>query len=262
MTKQPKTLKKIRPFEEVLQSYRDVVHESEMFINLQKELTEYKKDIENIRCLAIGSFSDDFPARYQLALLLELIQVLTEEDKTIRVSIYDPIFNETDFKYIKTAYPTWVTTETVDKEIFNPKSTLYFLPHAPLDLTEFILRTEEPKLYLANNIVQHTDRYTKSQLNEKYPLLSKLLNVLEAQKQKEPKKDPVSSASDGFTAFVSKRNRKQKSKYKFVEKRIDYESIPSNFSKCTIKTTFSDGKLLKDKPWVNSFSDLTMHVIE
>lgn len=262
MTKQPKTLKKIRLFEEVLQSYRDVVHASEMFVNLQKELTEYKKDIEHIRCLAIGSFSDDFPAKYQLALLLELIEFLTEEDKTIRVSIYDPVFNETDLKYIKTTYPTWVTTETVDKEIFNPKSTLYFLPHAPLDLTEFILRTEEPKLYLANNIVQHTDRYTKCQLNEKYQLLSKLLHVLETPKKDEPKTDTYSSTSDGFTTFVSKRNRKQKSKYKFVEKRIDYESIPSSFAKCTIKTTFNDGKLLKDKPWVNAFSDLTMHIIE
>lgn len=262
MTKQPKTLKKIRPFEEILQSYREIIRESDMFISLQQELTKYRNEIYNIRCLAIGSFSDDFPAKYQLALLLELIKFLTEEDKTIRVSVYDPIFTETDLKYIKTHQPTWKTTEIVDKKTFSPESTLFFLPHAPLDLTEFILKDEEPRIYLANNIVQHTDRYTKFQLYEKYPLLSKLMHVLEASKKEEPKKDKDSSASDGFTTFVSKKNRKQKSKYKFVEKTIDYESISSSFTKCTIKTTFDDGKQLKDKPWVNSFSDLTLHVIE
>lgn len=262
MTKPLNTGKKIRPFEEVLKSYRDVVHASEMFVTLQKELSGYKKEIYNIRCLAIGSFTDDFPAKYQLALLLELIQFLSEEDKTIQVSIYDPVFDESDLEYIKKHHPTWETTETVDKKIFNPQSTLFFLPHAPLDLTELILKVEQPRIYLANNIVQHTDRYTKSQLNEKYPLLSKLMHVLEVSKKEEAKEEKDSAASDGFITFVSKRNRKQKSKYKFVEKTIDYESIPSNFTKCTIKTAFDEGKQLKDKPWVNSFSDLTLHIIE
>jgi len=262
MSKQQKAAKKIRPLDEVLQSYRVIIHESEMFSNLKEILSQHKDKICNIRCLAIGSFTQEFPAKYQLALLLELIDYLLNDKISPKVSIYDPVFNDSDLGYLDKCHPEWEVKEEVDKETFNPNSTLFFLPHAPLGLTEQILNEEKPKLFLANNIIQHIDRYTKGELNEKYPLLSKLVYLVESKSEISQKQEIINSSSiDGFTAFVPKRKRKQKSKYKFVEKIIDYDSIESVFTQCTITSTFDEGKLLRDQPWVNSFSDLAMHII-
>ncbi|SMN22697.1 similar to Saccharomyces cerevisiae YLR412W BER1 Protein involved in microtubule-related processes, N-acetylation [Maudiozyma saulgeensis] len=262
MNKQQKTGKKIRSLDEVLQSYRDLINGSEMFSNLKETLSQHKDEIHSIRCLAIGSFTQDFPAKYQIALLLELIAYLQSNENTIQVSIYDPVFNGSDLEYLVKNYPKWETKYEVDKEVFNSNSTLFFLPHAPLDLTEQVLQTEKPKFFLANNIIQHTDRYTKGELNEKYPLLSKLVHLVESKSETaQPQEVAVSASKDGFEAFVPKRKRKQKSKYKLIEKVIDFDSIQSTFTQCTITTTFEEGKLLRDKPWVNSFSDLAMHII-
>ena len=252
--------KKIRSFPEIIESYRETVNSSDMFCDLCTSLEEYKTQITSIRCLAIGSFSDDFPAKYQLALLLEIIDYLEKGDRDIQVSIYDPVFTDEDKQYISENCNTWTINRDIDLDNFKTESTLFFLPHAPLDLTEAILEKEKPRFLLANNVIQHTDRYTKAQLFEKYPLLSKLVHLVEADSK--PSAEAQATLDDGFTTFVSKKKRKQKSKYKFIEPTIDYAGIESSFQSCKFLTTFSRGQLLKDKPWVNSFSDLAFHYLE
>lgn len=259
-----KTTEKIRSFPEILESYEAIIRPSEMFSELCKTLDIYKENINKIRCLAIGSFTEDFQAGYQLALLLELVKYLDKNDKSVHVSIYDPVFNNQDKQYIKDNVKGWTIEENMDETNLDSASTLFFLPHAPLDLTEDILKNEKPRYLLANNVIQHTDRYTKAQLYEKYPILGKLVHFSE--KKFRETKSPTNTddnTNDDFTTFLSKkkRNRNSKSKYKLVEAKIDYDSIITNFSDCQILTTFENGKMLKDMPWINSFSDLSMHLI-
>lgn len=249
-------------FQDRLDACRQTVKVSAMFRDLSDALTPYRDTIEKVRCLAIGSFYEDFPARYQLALLLELIEFLAGEKKrSITVSIYDPVFTPSDLQFIKDRGPDWACEE-IDSQPLEDSSRdqiLFFLPHAPLDLTEKVLKTEKPSLWLANNVVAHTDRYTKLQLHEKYPVISKLLNVL-----KSPPKGgscPLKKPEDEeFKTFTSKK-KKRRNKRIFVEPEIDYRSVESHFETCNILTNFEDGYLLKNLPWVNSFSDLTLHYI-
>lgn len=243
-----------RNFDEKLAVCRDNVKESQMFRELCISLAPYKNEIKEVRCLAIGSFYEDQQAKYQLALLLLLVDHIACDQ--IAVSIYDPVFNDQDKEFIKQR--GWVVEETRSQENDCSADTLFFLPHAPLDLTELVLKAERPKLWLANHIVAHTDRYTKSQLNEKYPVISKLVHVLECTQV-----HSSATEEEAFTTFVPKRKRKSnKNKYKYTEPDIDYTSICTHFEHCKVLTDFKQGLLLKNDFWVNSFSDLALQLIE
>lgn len=267
-TKKNRNKSKLSDFPTKLNECRETVKESSMFQDLISQLQPIVKSVSAIRCLAIGSFVDDFPARYQLALLLEIVEYIksfNEVDKTL-VSIFDPVFNDEDKRFIQELGSTWTIDEELPSKNFNNESTFYFLPHAPLDLTENVLIKEMPKYYLANNIIQHTDRYTASQLHEKYPVISKLVHLIQKNEReiaKDTEPNRVDAATDGFTTFVSKRNRKNKksNKYIFKEPPIDYSAIKTYFNEAKVVTDFNNGEHLKDKPWVNSFSDLSFHII-
>ncbi|KOG98081.1 Ber1p [Saccharomyces eubayanus] len=262
-----KTGKKIasdKSFEEVVQSDRDVLKKSKFLSDLFQSLQPYINDIKKVRCVAIGNFKEDFPATYQFALLLEIIDhIHSENSRDIVVSLYDPVFTKEETIYLKTLGERWVIEENfLESNTSNYGSVLYFLPHAPLDLTENILSSECPHLWLANNIVSHTDRYTKAQLYEKYPRLGKLVHYLQPSITPETKKQ---DSMDDFTTFVPKRKRKNRnnsSKLKVKLPELDYESIATKFTSCRILTDFDGGKYLKEQPWINSFSDLTLHVVE
>lgn len=257
-------------FSSKLNECRDIIRESLMFQDLKTILDSTANSIKAIRCLAIGSFTEDFPARYQLALLLEIIEYLehTSDTPSIVVSVYDPVFTNQDKDFIKEKGLFWSIDETLPPKNFESDSTLFFLPHAPLDLTENILVKERPKYFLANNVIQHADRYTALQLNTKYPILSKLANMLNSSQNKNIKTYNTNREDllkdDGFIINVSKKkHRKNKNnKYIFEEPHIDYSLIDSYFYACKILTNFNNGQHLKNQPWINSFSDLTFHIIE
>lgn len=245
---------RLKSFEELLQGDRHVIKSSSMFHDLCGALEPYGAKIDRIRCLAIGGFHETFPARYQLALLLELVDYLAH-DGNLLVSIYDPVFSDDDKAYITAKGQQWTIDENSPWRD-ESDSTLFFLPHAPLDLSEVIVASEKPKLWLANNVIQHSDRYTKLQLHEKYPLMSKLVNCLSLRQQ------PPSQTEDQFAVFVSKKSKKKRAKNRFQEPEINYADVCSYFSECKVLTDFDNGILLKEQPWVNSFSDLTLHLIE
>ncbi|QLL33289.1 hypothetical protein HG536_0E02000 [Torulaspora globosa] len=250
-------------FQDRLDACRDVIRGSAMLRELREALAPYADSIDKIRCLALGSFHEDVPARYQLALLLEIESFLRDEGKkTISVSLYDPVFTADDIEYIHQRGPNYTVDQSPPNgfQDANSKQILYFLPHAPLDLTEQVLIAEQPRLLLANNIVEHTDRYTKARLHEKYPMLSKLLHVLErAATVPDSTQANAVDVDDQFKSFVSKKKRRNKKVFK--EPVIDYDSVKSYFNNCSIITDFQAGALLRDQPWINSFSDLTFHHI-
>ncbi|CCF56007.1 hypothetical protein KAFR_0A05720 [Kazachstania africana CBS 2517] len=251
-------------FDETLLSLRKVIRESEMFKRIEADLLPHIDELGGIRCLAIGSFSEDQPARYQLALLIEILNFLELEKNTpLIVSIYDPLFSENDLKFIEGMGCNWKVEGSLEDKSEYSKNALFLLPHAPLDLTEEVLKTERPRYFLANHIVTHTDRYTKSQLFEKYPVLCKLVHLLDQNSKPSEKKVTNSSSqtNNNFTTVTSKKKRR-KSKYVLQEPNIDYDSIECPYGNCHIVCDFEAGSLLKDKPWVNAFSDLTLHLFD
>ena len=266
-TKFKKTGKKVLPaksFEEIVRANRDVLKESVFLSNLFQILQPHVNNIKKIRCLAIGNFREDFPATYQFALLLEIIDYIkSEDDRDVLISLYDPIFTKEEIQYLKSLGSRWlIEEEFLESDARDYESVLYFLPHAPLDLTENILSSQRPHLWLANNMISHTDRYTKAKLCEKYPNLGKLVHYLQPNTALEGKK---LHDVDDFETFIPKRKRKNRnnsSKLKVKLPEIDYNSIATKFKSCQILTDFDEGKYLKEKPWINSFSDLTLHAIE
>lgn len=248
-------------FRDGLAASRKVIKESAMLEDLFQALAPHKDSIDKVRCLAIGSFYEDFPARYQLALLLELVEFLAgEAQRTISVSVYDPVFSSEDLGFISEMGSSWTCDEKTPSCTGAdwPRQALFFLPHAPLDLTEQVLKAEKPSLWLANNVIAHTDRYTKLQLHAKYPVISKLVHALESSNK--DVKAPAALEEEGFKTFVSKR-KKRKNRNRFVEPTVDFSSVDSYFENCSVLTSFDDGSLLKDQPWINSFSDLSLHHI-
>ncbi|SSD59094.1 related to SRR1-like protein BER1 [Saccharomycodes ludwigii] len=272
-----------------------------MFEQLCKSLIPYKNKIQYIRCLALGSFHQDIHARYQLALLLELIDYFLEAPgsvqdtsniKTLYISIYDPVFTDEDKKYIKNLGTTqtrnniklqyWTINKLnpwldVPAYTNNDNINLFFLPHADLDLTESVFKLEFPMLFLANNLLVHTDRFTQKALFETFPAISKAVQYL-PQKKNDKTKNTANKCNNDHDGFVmvqhtknNNRNVRAKSRRQSQERflknnenpseDLDYFSINSDINACSILCDFDKGNSLKDMPWMNSFSDLSLHIL-
>ncbi|SJM86835.1 related to SRR1-like protein BER1 [Zygosaccharomyces bailii] len=278
-----------RSLEDVLREFRDDIKCSEMFKFLCGSLEPYRDVVDRVRCLAIGSFHDEFPAKYQMALLCELVSFFSAD---VQVSIYDPVFTKEDYEYVTNLH-NWSVSQEPPCWIKDSTRTLFFLPHAPLDLTEQVLQRECPHLWLANHAVAHTDRYAEFQLYEKYPIMSKLVYLLnqetselplrtsgketntagrtitKATVQQSTERDEnaavrvrtsVTTRSEEFTPFIPRRKRRNRKSFQAPQ--LDYAKINSHFESCRVLQDFNGGELLKNKPWINSFSDLALHLIE
>lgn len=270
-------------YEENIPKFRATIRRSDLLAELKEVLST--KKITHIRCLALGNFMDDTPATYQFALLLELIQWLESKsqdtnksfskesangqeniEKEVFISIYDPIFTQQEKQYLTNLNKhnpgqTWSIDDHNVWPDLDSSRILYFLPHADLELTEYIIKHDHPQLLLGNHIVQHTDRFTSRQLFETFPHLSKLKSVLDVK--------TAVPIDDGFQTQQKpnhkRRNRRNKAGSQLAlaqADQIDYSQLDTYFKKCVILCDFKNGSSLRDHPWQNAFSDLTLHFIE
>lgn len=210
--------------------------------NLSNHILSALKEIPftKVRCVALGSPSQEEPALYQLALLRLIAE--NQHIKSRHISLYDPVFTALDIALFR-------RLDYIVEEEYTPTEKddcLYFLPHAPLNLTNTVL-LQEPKFFLSNNAVRHTERLAKAELHAKYPLLSKLVHILEP--------STASVPGDGFTPVVRRRHRKNKAK--LIDTNINYDEIRSYFSSAAM-TSFKEWE---EGPWLNAFTDLALHVI-
>ena len=224
-----------------LSKYESIMAESSLFKETIKIL-EYRS-ITHIRCLALGSPSDSNAALYQLAFLT---QVCREFDvNPSNVSLYDPVFNELDNQFLTTVTNFKIT----EKDTFIDLKTLYFLPHASLELTEQVLNDSKPSFLLANDIISHTDRLTKKKIHDTYRTISLLIKVLENAKIT-PKE------SDDFVSVTLKKKKNRNKRPVFKEPEIEYD-----YANCYFKTA----ELIRIENaqgiWGNSFSDIAFHRI-
>lgn len=223
---------------EKLASYADIIAKSAFFAESQKT---FRRKFTQIRCLALGSPSQSNNALYQLAYLQELARVL----EVCRISVCDPVFSDLDiFLFQKLKYPVELHFDNTE-----PEETLYFMPHAPLELTDVILINEKPHHVLANNIISHTDRFTKLKLHETYPVIAFLVKLTES----EPKNGPT---DDGFS-----KPKKRRNKLAYSEPKIDYDFNHPNCYFDKVEIVPFQQNFNKGDPWGTSFSDLAYHNI-
>lgn len=224
-----------------LSKYEGIMAESSLFKETIKIL-EYRS-ITHIRCLALGSPSDSNAALYQLAFLT---QVCREFDvNPSNVSLYDPVFNELDNQFLTTVTNFKIT----EKDTFIDLKTLYFLPHASLELTEQVLNDSKPSFLLANDIISHTDRLTKKKIHDTYRTISLLIKVLENAKIT-PKEN------DDFVSVTLKKKKNRNKKPVFKEPEIEYD-----YANCYFKTAELTRIENAQGIWGNSFSDIAFHHI-
>lgn len=129
-------------------------------------------EINSIRCLALGPPSDTastMPAMYQLALLQLLTELLRVPNT--HVSVWDPVFSDMDKSILeKSGYQ--VSPELPNVEL---NCCLFYMPHAPLSLTNDILATLEKSkisIILGNLLTTYDTRVSPADLEEKYPYLN------------------------------------------------------------------------------------------
>ncbi|KAG7664983.1 uncharacterized protein J8A68_001511 [[Candida] subhashii] len=235
-----------------ISQFQTTILNSKLFTEISTTLSSTlpPKSITSIRCLALGSPTDSTPAKYQLSLLLQLIPLLNTPELITTISFYDPIFTELDIQLIKTLLPTAIIQQEYTPPI--PNTTLYFLPHAPLDLMEEILKVDKPAYLLCNDLISHTDRLTKRKLSEQYPTIAVCVEYLTKSEQ-----TTTAEGGDGFIPVTKKRRNKKKGV--FVEPEIVYD-FDGVYFKGVERERFDHGSD-KGDPWGNSFSDLAYHYI-
>lgn len=232
------TLKRLKLYEEIVENSL-IFRES---IDALKSLP-----FSHIRCLALGSPTESIPSLYQLAYLNQICRYLDVDETS--VSLYDPIFTDIDI-HLLTGLIRYQVGENCDN---LGKKTLFFLPHASLELTEQVLSESQPLWLLGNDITTHSIRLPKLRLHEKYRTVSLLANLLEKNSDADERKKK--DKYDGFEEPKTKtRRRKQRQQQPVPVINFDYSN--SYFSNASIKPlTDTEG------PWGNAFSSLSLHLL-
>lgn len=216
--------------------YREILRNSEFFTRCVAALKPCT--IEHIYCLALGSPTESIPSLYQLAfldLIREKFGITSRE-----ISLFDPIFSEDDRKLLEECLGFTIDS---DNEL-DSSNTLFFLPHATLELTEEAVSRWQPKYFLGNNIASHTGKLSKGKLHLSYRQLSLLRNLIEDSPPQE----------NGFITVTSRRRRKIKNTE--MNSAIEYNYKETYFRRALI-TPLAEINTL----WGNSFSDLALHFI-
>lgn len=221
--------------------YETIIAESKLFTETFEILKDHT--FTHVRCLALGSPSDSNAALYQLAYLTQICRHFDIELSNI--SLYDPIFNEIDKQFLA----TMIKAEITKKDEFIGLNTLYFLPHASLELTDQILHESKPSFLLGNNIISHTDRLTKRKIHDKYRTISLLIKVLETTKI-------TPKDNDNFISVTAKKKKNRNKKPVFKEPEIEY-----NYDDCYFKSAKLTRIENVQGVWGSSFSDIAFHSV-
>lgn len=206
----------------------------------------------HIRCLALGSPTQEFQALYQLAYLKLL--VVEFDIPEAHISLYDPAFSPADILFLTSELQYLVESPeqyTPSLEIAN--KTLHYMPHAPRSLTELILCQQKPCWFLANDFSVTMGTLTKARFLEEYPTLATLVHLFEKKRKDSPE---LTDTSDGFAPVVLRRRRNRPRKNVYVEPELEYNH-DTYFCDVTIERLETDF----DAVWKDSFSDLALNVI-
>lgn len=204
-----------------------------------------------IRCLALGSPTDEFQALYQLAYLRQIAQHLSIED----ISVWDPVFSENDRELFEVFNYKVEESECSDRSVVD--TTLYYMPHAPRSFVDLFVGDIEPQWILGNDLTVTIGTLSKAKFLAQYPTLALLVKIAEdqAMNTKDCATDEASAAKnegDEFVVVRRKRNRKA-----FVEPVLEYNFDLVYFNNVQIDRLL----VVDDAPWKDSFSDMALNNI-
>lgn len=133
-------VKTIDDYHRQITEYVEILEASPFFCDLEEQglnnIEKKTKSLTEIRCLALGSPTEADNPRYQLALLLLLKKKFNIE----RITAWDPEFTEKDNDLLKSFDIQVVEVLDLPNDDKIWQSYLWYLPHAPLSLTESFLR--------------------------------------------------------------------------------------------------------------------------
>lgn len=248
-----------------LESHVQSILSSEFYASSLKLLQPLP--FKRIRCIALGSPTQEFQALYQLAYL----KLLAKEFDLIpeHVSLYDPVFTGDDIHLLESF--NYVVEESEDTSPQYTSETLYYMPHAPRSVTDHFLATVKPSWILGNDVRVTMGSLSKSKFFLEYPRLAKLVHIAELQglllKDDLNIKLPQLNSLDlqlksldlhqsEFTV-VTRRKRNRSKKNIYVEPKLDYDLIEVYFDKISVVRIESP----PSAPWNDSFSDLALNTI-
>lgn len=220
-----------------LARHEELLSKSELFLKTTELLQPL--GFTRIRCLALGSPTDEFQALYQLAYLKQIASKFAID----HVSLYDPVFSDNDRSLFESLH--YAVEEPECSETPVVATTLYYMPHAPRDVTNKFVGEIEPQWILGNDLRVTVGTLSKVKFLDEYPILAHLVKKAEL-------KDPLVVSDDGFVPV----RRRRKNKLVYVEPELEYDFLLLFFSDVEIERIES-----ADAPWKDSFSDLALNRI-
>jgi hypothetical protein len=125
---------------------------SKLLFNLKRSISNHFKEYKpseartmNLICYGIGSIDDSFTSRFQLALLLLIVDELSADKSLVDqigiVELYDPVFNKADRLLIqeKLGFCLSARNEQCMRSVEPHALTLFYMPHCPKSLYNNIL---------------------------------------------------------------------------------------------------------------------------
>lgn len=257
-----------------LASHMEAISATEFFTCSVKLLRDVP--FKRIRCLALGSPTQEFQALYQLA-YLKLVAKEFSVDPS-HVSLYDPVFSAEDIELL-TELEHYVVTESDEDNDLEPETegatkaegkedqdgtidaeTLYYMPHAPRSVTNRMLETFKLRWILGNDVCVTMGSLGKVKFFNEYPTLAKAVHLAEKNHPQQDKTQQNSEQnndkSQEFTV-VTRRRRGRPRKNQYVEPDIDYDLLEVYFDHVTVTRIPSPAAA----PWNDSFSDLALNYI-
>lgn len=136
----------------VVDNYTNELRHSEWFENTINAVGKFADKVHTIRCLALGRVSENIPPRFQLALLLLII-----EKYGSTVTAWDPVFSDLD-KLILEHYKIAII-ETPPSQAPD----MWYVPHGPASLIQSLPIGDT--LYLGNNMNMFDDAFVEYKQN-------------------------------------------------------------------------------------------------
>ncbi|KZT59758.1 SRR1-domain-containing protein [Calocera cornea HHB12733] len=137
---------------------------------------------KKIICLGLGSPSEWAPARFQLALLLEVCHAFDLSSK--EVEAYDPVFTEEDKEYLRGLGVLVAEDQEARYELHEP--TLVYMPHCDLPFynnlfeVNWNLKRLENMILLGNDLEDYVVSGPTKRVRAKGPLVMKIVPYLAA----------------------------------------------------------------------------------
>ncbi|KAG0690285.1 hypothetical protein C6P40_003306 [Pichia californica] len=244
---------------------KSILQKSSLYKQILQSLDPLNDIITRIRCLGLGSIINSSMPMFQMALLSLLVDHLmkiyndkknTNNNIIIEVSVWDPIFDETEILFLKHKLHYKVIENDVnDKQ--QQKNTLFYLPHFPISSLEKFISITQPQYLLSNDLTVYNNKFTDSKFFSLYPNSARLANLISQVTLNLNKTSDINSV-DEFQ-IVSKKNRKKKNPIKYIPSIIDYD-FDSAFFKSVKSTKISNGNDLSND-WDSAFTDLAFYSI-